>query len=484
MKHATPLFVAPPETASVYLDGVRSNPVTTKLETILKRRLGQRVSLRGRRGSSAFVALLFVLSLAVPLASANAGVAHPLQAVPTTGSSQVGCFNYNGVNDSFIPRTVGSLRIALVQPILTSTPYSQYGRGSFYAFYAREHGVTTNVTTDLDLLSTNVSSGSGFNQGWGLSEGMYRFFTFPMAKSCGLLLGKNVQVLTDIDVSHGALFYTQNHTSKFDVVVLPFSEYVMAEEYLAYEDFVAGGGTLVMMAHSLEYPVTYNATTNMETLVYGHGWAFNGRYAYPIACSSDTYVSACPWARNNTDWIGSNSCMASCFHTYKYNGSVVNNGSVIGKALSTEFGGTVFKSYASHEEDSVTNMTGTSIVSVFVNDSTNLIAAYTHHFRKGLVVCMGVFGDDIMATDRSAEYFLLLGIASGGPGPASNVGGSTTVLPSPAASSSILERASTATPVRPVGTVPAASITIGGLAVVVVVISAIVLRRRQTKPGG
>ncbi len=453
--------------------------------------------MRGWRARSALVALLFVISLAMPPALADPGAAHPLQAAASTISSQGACFGYNGVNDSFIPRTVGSLRVALVQPILTSTPYSQYNAGSFYAFYAKEQGVTSNVTTNLNLLSTNLSSGSGFNHGWGLSYGMYRFFMSQTARDCGLLVGENVQILTDMDVANGALFNAQDHTSRFDVVVLPFSEYVIAQEYLAYEDFVAGGGTLVMMGHSLEYPVSYNATTNMETLVYGHNWAFNGKYAYPIACGSNAYVASCPWAKNNTDWMGSNTCMASCFHTYKFNGSVVNTDSVIGRALAHEFGSTVFKSYVSHEEDTVTNMTGTSIVSVFVNDSTNLIAAYTHQYREGAVVCFGVFGDDIIATDQSAQYFLLLGIVSGRLQPTSIVagsatvtttctadcGGSTTVTTRSTAIGSTLGPTSStvASPQSP-GTLSAVLIAIGGLVVVVFASGALVLRRRRARP--
>ena len=455
--------------------------------------------MKRRRASLALVALLFGVSVAASQALAYPIVAHPLQAAPPSSSSQGTCFGYNGVNDSYIPRIVGGLRIALIQPILTSTPYSQYDAGSFYAFYAKESGVTTNVTTNLDLLSTNVSSGSGYNQGWGLSFGEYQFFTSQAAVGCGLVVGKNVQILTDMDVANGALFDPQNHTSRFDVVVLPFSEYVETSEYVAYEDFVAGGGTLVLMGHSLEYPVTYNATTNMETLVYAHGWAFNGRYAYPIACGSNTYVASCPWAKNNTDWAGSNTCEASCFHTYKFNGSVVNLANPMGKALSNEFGGTVFKSYVEHEEDSVTNMSGTSIVSVFVNDSTNLIASYTHQFRRGAVVGFGFFGDDIIATDPSAQYFMLLGIVYGRGGPLATLSSSTTtlsssttilssstiILSSPSTTSSTLERTPTSTGVssKSTGILPSVLVwvTLGGIAVVAVA-GAVVLRQRRAKP--
>lgn len=334
--------------------------------------------------------------------------------------------SHNGVNDSYIPRIVSGLRIALIQPILTATPYSQYASGSFYAFYKQESGVTTNVTTKLNLLSTDVSSGYGFNQGWGLSYGTYLFFNTAFAESCGLQLGKNVHVLTDIAVANGALFNPQNRTSRFDVVVLPFSEYVQTSEYMAYENFVAGGGTLVMMGHSLEYQVTYNATTHIEKFVYGHGWAFNGRYAYPIACGRGS-DSSCTWAKNSTDWIGSNSYF-SHGKAVKYVGSVVNINDPIGKAVSSEFGAKVFKSYGGHEEDVLTNMSGTSIVSAFVNDSTHVIASYTHHFRKGMVVNFGFSGDDIIQKDPSAQYFLLLGAVLGRSVPTSTVPSHTTTL--------------------------------------------------------
>jgi len=380
--------------------------------------------MKRKRASLALTVVLFVV-LAAPQTPEARTIIPPPQAA-SASPSQGTCFGYNGVNDSYIPTTVGGLRIALIEPILTSTPYSQYGAGSFYDFYAKEAGVTTNVTTNLNLLSTNVSSGYTYNKGWGLSYGEYQFFTSQVATSCGLQLGGNVQVLTDVEVASGALFDPQNNASRFDVVVLPFSEYVEASEYLAYEDFVAGGGTLIAMGHSLEYEVTYNATTKVETLVYAHNWAFNGKYAYPIACGSNNY-DACPWAKNNTDWMGSNTCGASCFHTYKFNGSAVNVRTTIGRALYNEFGGTVFKSYGSHEENTVTNMSGTSIVAVLANDSRNLIASYTHQFRKGVVVCFGFFGDDIIATDPAAQYFMLQGMVLGG-GPGATLSSSTTTL--------------------------------------------------------
>lgn len=414
-----------------------------------------------------------------------------LQAAPGSGSP---CFGSNGIDDSAIPRIVSSLRVAIIQPILTSTPYSQYKTGSFYAFFTKEQGVTANVTTDLNLLSTNITSGYGFNGGWGLSYGFYLFMTSQVAKNCGLVMGTNVKVLDDLNVSRGALFDAKKSPA-FDVVVLPFSEYVTVDEFSAFENYVANGGTLIMMAHSLEYPVSYNTTTHMETLVYGHGWAFHGTYASKIPCNSNDYLYACPWAKNMTDWVGSGTCMASCYKTYRYNGSVVNRGDAIGGALYNEFGSVVFKSYHPHEEDRITNMTATSISSVFVNDSTNLIASYSHQFRKGTVVSMGVFGDDVVATDPSTEYFVLRGMTLGRtvpplttsstvttttmPGGGVNL--TTSIASTKSSSTSSLSSSNSSTQSAPPG-ISSASLALIGTVIVVIAIAGVAIGLRRRAP--
>ena len=180
----------------------------------------------------------------------------------------------------------------------------------------------------------------------------------------------------------------------------------------------------------------------------------------------------------------------------------MNVGSPIGRALYNEFGGTVFKSYVAHEEDTVTNMSDTSIVAVLANDSRNLIASYTHQFRKGTVVGFGFFGDDIIATDPSAQYFMLQGMVLGRGGPAATLASSTTTLTSsrttsssPGAAissstttlqsqttvSSALSQApssSVAASTSP-GTFPWALVALGGLVVAVVAVGTVVFRRRR-----
>lgn len=327
------------------------------------------------------------------------------------GTPAPACFGGDRVNnDSLIPGIVSSLRIAALMPVLTSTPYSQYKSGSFYAFYSKYQNVSVgkNVTTDLSMLETPVSSGYSFDGGWGLSYGLYQFLTSPTAKDCGLTVGGNVRVFDDINVSEGAIF-DKNGSANFDVVVAGFSEYTTEQEYQALERFVSGGGVLVLVgSHNFDWRVAYNSTTRTETLVQGHGWSFDGKAARAIPCAVGGY-QACTWANESAKWLASMIC---CDRTLQYHGATVNPEGAMGMALEREFGGTVFTPYASHEENSVTNMTGTSIVATFANQSGTLVASYVHEFRKGTVVCMCVFGDDIIARDPSTQYFALLGMLS------------------------------------------------------------------------
>ena len=231
---------------------------------------------------------------------------------------------------------------------------------------------------------------------------MNQFLISKSAVDCGLQIGKNVHVLNDINVSEGAIFYPQNGSARFDVIVVPFSEYVTSSEYLAYKHFVANGGTLVLTdASNFHVKVKYNSTTGTETLVEGHGWAFNGRSAWHNASS--------PWRRNNTNWVGSTFC---CFHRFNYSGAKVNAANVIGRVMAREFGDNVSRYYYSHEENSVTNMTSTSIVATFAKTSNTLVASYIHGFRRGSVVCLCVFGSDMISYSKSTQYFLLLAIIS------------------------------------------------------------------------
>lgn len=304
--------------------------------------------------------------------------------------------------DGVGPRLVNaSEKVALLQPIFTATPYSQYVSGSFYRFYQTFRNVTGNITSDLALLQTPISSGQGYDGGWGLSYPLYEFMKSASARSCGLDMGSNVSPVSDVDITQGALF-SANGTRRYDAVVVGFEEYATIQEYQQLREFVASGGRLVIMSgDALEVRVNYNSTTGVETYVIGHGFAFDGMTAWK---TSDN-----PWHSSNDDWVGSNKC---CFGKYTYTGASLNLTNPLGKELAGVFGQVVFGEYSSHEEAGLTNLTQTSIIATFVN-RTDLVTAYAHRYVRGEVVCLCVFADDIISRSPSAQYFLVLAVASG-----------------------------------------------------------------------
>ncbi len=304
----------------------------------------------------------------------------------------------------WVPPIIGpGLTVALVKPVLTAAPYSQYKFGSFYAFYSQYGGAQGNITTSLGLLSTPLSDALKFNGGWGASFSLYKFMDSTAARDCGLVIGRNVVVLSDVNVSSGELF-TPGGGAKFDVVVIGFAEYVTQDEYSQLQRFVASGGRLVIMGgDDFVVRVDYSPVTGNETYVVGHGFDFNGATAWRSPAE--------PFRANNTDWVGSNYC---CFHEFTYSGASLNQSDSIGAALQRAFGPTVFREYISHEEASVTNSTMTSLIGTFVDSNGTVVAAYSHSYRRGTVVCMCVFADDIISTSASAQYFLVLAISPAG----------------------------------------------------------------------
>ncbi len=210
-------------------------------------------------------------------------------------------------------------------------------------------------------------------------------------------MGKNLQIITDIGIDNGGLF-SQNGSRNFDVLVVGFSEYVTARELSAYQRFVETGGPVILMdSDNFQVQVGYSLASNHEWLIRGHGWEFDGHSASRGV--SNAFV------KNDTNWIGSTSC---CFHDFIFGGARLNINDPIGQVLDETFGkNTLFNSYQSHEENAVRNLTGTSVIATFRNDSGAFIASYAHSYVAGRIVCFCVFGEDIILTDKAVQNFLL-----------------------------------------------------------------------------
>jgi hypothetical protein len=256
--------------------------------------------------------------------------------------------------------------IALIRPTFTGAAYHQ----SFYRFYfiyvSLPH-VRKNVTTDLNLLSSKVT-----NQTTKTSSSYT--FNYLSGHLKTILPNSNIHVLTDADADYGSIFFN-NGTNKYDVVILGHQEYE--------KRFVANGGTMILLDGNVFYAqVNYNRNTHTITLVKGHGWAFNGKSAWRSVGER--------WPNETIQWVGSNYLCYSCNVTFANNPF----------------------NYKHHEEQYVPNRTGDVILlnynaSITKKDSKPekiLIATYERNYKKGKVIALGIYSDDIMTNRNFIKY--------------------------------------------------------------------------------
>jgi len=264
--------------------------------------------------------------------------------------------------------------IALIKPTFTGAAY----HSSFYKFYfiyvSLPH-VRKNVTTNLNLLSSKVTNQTS------KSSSSYTFNYLPQHLKT-IIPNSNIDVLTDADADYGSIFFS-NGTNKYDVVILGHQEYETQREYDNLKRFVANGGTMILMDGNVFYAqVKYNRNTHTITLVKGHGWAFNGKSAWRSVGER--------WPNETSQWLGSNYLCYSC---------------------NVRFANNPFH-YKHHEEEYLTNPKDLIVLnynaSITKKDSKPekiLIATYTLNYKKGKVVALGIYSDDIITNRKFIKYF-------------------------------------------------------------------------------
>jgi len=277
---------------------------------------------------------------------------------------------------NFISRgpVVKGSNIALIKPTFTGAAY----HNSFYKFYfiyvSLPH-VRKNVTTSLNLLSSKVTNQTS------KSSSNYTFNYLPEHLKT-ILPNSNIHVLTDADADYGSIFFN-NGTNRYDVVILGHQEYETQREYDNLKRFVANGGTIVLMDGNAFYAqVKYDRTTHTITLVKGHGWAFNGKSAWRSVGER--------WPNETSQWVGSNYLCYSCNVTFANNPF----------------------HYKHHEEQYLTNPKdlillnyNTSITKKDSKPVKILIATYILNYKKGKVIALGIFSDDIITNRKFIKYF-------------------------------------------------------------------------------
>jgi hypothetical protein len=275
------------------------------------------------------------------------------------------------------------ISIALVQPTFTAAAYDD----AFYLFYGRHNSdpIGKNVTTDLGLLRTRIPARLQPNSSNCAMPYLLNRLQLTMPSS-------SVTMLTDQDVDRGAIFKNggagntalAKDNNRYDIVVIGHQEYVTQHEYDNLKNFVANGGTLVILDGNVFYAqVSYDNLTDTIQLVRGHGWAFNGKSAWRSVEER--------WASDNSEWMGSNYL---CYYCH------------------VNFGNNPF-GYIHHEENYISNPNDAILLNYNASISGwdyppadhATVATYELTYGKGRVINLGIYADDIIATDRFENFF-------------------------------------------------------------------------------
>ena len=270
--------------------------------------------------------------------------------------------------------------IALIKPTFTAAAYNS----AFYKFYFLfiHTFAGMNVTTHLNLLSSRVN-----NQLTALSSSASTLSFLPRHLKT-LLPRSNIDVLTDADVDSGSPIFVKNGitSNRYDILIVGHEEYVTQKEYDNLKQFVANGGTLIVLdGNAFFAQIKYNSNTDIITLVKGHGWAFNGESAWRSVNER--------WRKETSQWLGSNYLCYSCKITF----------------LNNPFG------YKHHEEQYLTNPNDMILMNYnAVVMSTKkyhppvtkpVIATYQLNYQKGRVIVLGLYSDDVISNGNFDKFF-------------------------------------------------------------------------------
>jgi hypothetical protein len=298
-------------------------------------------------------------------------------------------------NNSHTDEFGKGLTIALINPTFTSAAYNN----SFYVFYEKNSNTPreVNITSDLNLLSNRV-----INNKKELSSSIYAM-VYLLRNIKWLTSQPNITLLTDADVDNGAIFEKNNGNSSniisinsgngissnsnnginaYDVIILGHQEYVTQKEYDNLMQFVRSGGTMIILDGNVFYAeVKYDRNTQTITLVKGHGWAFDGKSAWRSVSER--------WAKETSEWIGSNYLCYSCEITF----------------TNDPF------EYRHHEEQYITNPHDIILLNYNASLSNHpiqmrpVIATYELNYQKGKVISLGIYSDDIIGNGRFDRFF-------------------------------------------------------------------------------
>jgi hypothetical protein len=303
--------------------------------------------------------------------------------------------NANNNNKNIV--TTAASNIAIIEPTFTAAAYDN----AFYIFYKLYANTTfgTNITRHIGLLSNTIEDKKISNDG--LIGSSQVAVDYLVSHIQWLMPKSNITVLADEDVHNGYIFKKgDGNKNTYDVIMLGHQEYVTQKEYDYLKKFVTNGGILFLMdSNALYAEVKYDNKTKTVTMAKGHSWAFNGKSAWKSVGER--------WAKETSEWVGSNYLCYSCDivfdnNPFKYNHReeqyITNpkdkilldyNASVIGSHNNTNNSKIPYNSKNASQHN-----TGNKIK----------IATYQLDYGKGKVISLGIYTDNIIQNYKSHNY--------------------------------------------------------------------------------
>ena len=303
-------------------------------------------------------------------------------------------------------------KVAFIRPTFTEAAYQEHG---FYRFYFK-YGFPPfgkNITTDLDMLTVKTPrSVSEFSandirhmsnitalvptNGTELSDVSHGYFPVPqkfwmpfISHVQEVMPNATVTVMRDEDVDDGHIFYPDNKTNAYDVLLMFHNEYATQQEYDNLRQFVKNGGTIVFIdANALYAEVRYDRNNHTVTLANGHAWEFDGKVAKEGVQER--------WYNDTKDWVGGNYLVNDINDNITFSNNPFN--------------------YTHFEEQFVNNPKDKIIVdygaqfphAMYLKDPSlnqTKVATYTLDYGHGKVIMLGLSGRILADKQKFMSFF-------------------------------------------------------------------------------
>ena len=271
--------------------------------------------------------------------------------------------------------TSNDKRIALVRPIFTD---GAYNKGGFYEFYPKYGDVPEGkeIYTDLDLLSSHITYDPETSDA-----------TYLLLDHLKNITNGPIPIISDEDIHEGYIF-KDDGTNAYDVLFMLHEEYVTKQEYVNLKQFVNHGGVIVFIDGNVLYAeVSYNPDMHTVTLLRGHDWKFNGKFAEKNVRER--------WLNENKDWMGSNFLWSSIDAPKVFTDNPFNYSHFEENYISNPDDHIIYDYHAVIPPELVE---ANSIM------SKPQIASYSLEYGKGKVIMLGIYGQHLLTNPAFARF--------------------------------------------------------------------------------